>query len=102
MRKDRLLSVSLVASIALGSEAGAEVYRFHPIALTGDPVPGVPAAHFTWLGVAPMGPDDPAPLIDAQGNVSFAGGWLNQVTPHGLFVWRQGIESAGSLVDDWP
>ena len=80
----------LLSAVFLPTFATAETYRFRPIALTGDPVPGVPDAHFTWLGTAPMGPSDPFPLIDAQGNVSFAGGWINSFSPHGLFVSRQG------------
>ena len=93
MRATRLLPVCCLASFVLVPDLTAAPYRFRPIALTGDPVPGVPGAQFTWLGVAPMGPDDPAPLIDAQGQVSFGAGWLQQVTPHGLFVWRQGTLS---------
>lgn len=90
MRARSLPLVPLFASIVLASTAGATAYRLQPIALSGDPVPGVPGAHFTWIGVAPMGPTDPFPLIDPAGAVSFGAGWVNQVTPHGLFVWRNG------------
>jgi hypothetical protein len=87
MRTRFFLLVSLFVLFP-SPRAAADIYHFQPIALTGDPVPGVPGASFTWLGVGGAGPDDPAPLIDAQGNVSFAGGWTQQFTPHGLFVRR--------------
>src|SRR5262245_41570808 len=91
----RLNSANLVSlfvlaapALPLATAASADVYHFQPIALTGDPVPGVPGAQFTWLGTGDAGPDDPAPLIDAQGNVSFGGGWTQQFSPQGLFVRR--------------
>ncbi len=93
-RSPRFVRLTLCGCLALalfhGPAASASAYRFQPIALSGDPIPGfAPDVRFRWFGVAPATDEQP-PQIDLERNVSFAGGWTQQFIPHGLFVSRAG------------
>jgi hypothetical protein len=80
-------AIALVASAAYATTT----FDVRVVALSGDPVPGVPGAAFQFFGSHPAAPDNP-PHIDAAGHVGFSAGWTSAGEPNGVFR-----ESAGRI-----